>query len=390
MALKIARFKTMFRVISFVLQSVTLGLAIAFVFTKLWPNLFLSSLYQQTQSEPTTTQGPASYRDAVARAAPMVVNVYTRKIVTDYAYRLLADPRTNRSYYVPYAPLRQHAERSDGAGVIVSDDGYVLTNYHVIADAQMIYLGMFDGNVTSAKVIGVDQDTDLAVLKIEGTHLPHAIFANSTTGLAVGDVVLAIGNPVGLGQTVTLGIVSATGRDQPNLSRFEDFIQTDAAINLGNSGGALINAKGELVGINTGAFGRERGIQGVSFAIPALAAKAIVEEIIKHGYVIRGWMGAEYENTSLQSKEDHGISARGVRIVTVAPGGPAALAGLQSEDIVLQFADKTIEDEGDLRNHEAETKPNSVVVIQGLRAGVPFKVNVTLIERPSPQQQKLN
>jgi serine protease DegS/serine protease DegQ len=367
------------RVLMFIVQCVIAGLALAFVVTRLLPERFASAPAPAPPAATTVAVGPASYRDAVARAAPAVVNIYTTRVVADQAYRLFADPLTQRTYPVPF--LRQRLGRGLGSGVIIRDDGYLLTNYHVIADAQDIYVGLYDGRVTRATVAGSDRDTDLAVLKLDGSGFPTASFAPPDGGLAVGDVVLAIGNPFGIGQTVTLGIVSATGRDQPNLSRYEDFIQTDATINSGNSGGALVNAAGELVGINTAQFGPGLGI---NFAIPATAARRVLDEILDHGYVIRGWMGADYATATTSAAAVRDGLPRGVQVVGIVPGGPADLAGLRPGDIILRFAGTEITDESELRNREASTRPGTTVDLAGERAGVPFALSVTLAERPRP------
>ena len=285
---------SLLRALGFVLQFATVGLALAFVVTRLAPGRFGGAPAPATATPPA---GPASYREAVARAAPSVVNIYTRIMVAEPAYQIFADPTFQRFSGITLVPQRV-PRRGLGSGVIVRADGYVLTNHHVIAGAQDILVGLSDGRITPASVVGTDRDTDLAVLKIEGSNLPVAAPVPAEQALAVGDVVLAIGNPLGIGQTVTIGIVSATGRNQLSLSRYEDFIQTDAAVNVGNSGGALVNARGDLVGINTSVFGRERGVQGISFAIPASAAGRVLEQIIDHGHVIRGWMGADYADVA--------------------------------------------------------------------------------------------
>jgi serine protease DegS/serine protease DegQ len=358
------------RVLLFVLQAVTVGLALAFVLTRLMPERFAAPA-PGPAAEPTAIS-PSSYRSAVERARPSVVNIYTRRVVP---YLMFGDPVFQRS-------LRLRREASLGAGVIVSADGYVLTNNHVVSNAQEIYLGLWDGRVTRAQIVGNDPDTDLAVLKLDGTNLPAATFADASDPLAVGDVVLAIGNPLGMGQTVTLGIVSATGRNQLSLSRYEDFIQTDAAINVGNSGGALVDTRGELVGINTAMFSQGGGVQGISFAIPAAAARRVLEQIVARGYVVRGWIGAEYADVAYSASPVRDGSSRGVQVVALLPGGPADRAGLRAGDVLLRFDGVDIDDEGDLRNAEAQRAPGSTAVIEGQRAGVPLRVEVTLAERP--------
>jgi serine protease DegS/serine protease DegQ len=360
--------------IEFVFRFAIVGLALAFVASVLWPERF-----GRPAAAPATVAGPASgpvsYRDAVARAAPSVVNLYSTRIVANPAWRIFADPLTQRSVQVP--TLRPELRQSIGSGVIVSPDGLVLTNFHVIADAREILVGLHDGRITSATVVGTDAETDLAVLRIEGSGFTPVRFADPAHPLAVGDVVLAIGNPFRIGQTVTHGIVSATGRDQPTLSRYEDFIQTDAAINTGNSGGALVNAAGELVGINTAQFGPGLGI---NFAIPATAAKRVLDEILARGYVQRGWLGLEYATRAEAAAWDP--AARGVHVVGVAPGGPADAAGLRVGDVLLALDATPIADEADLRNREAALPVGGQARLGGSRNGVPFEVEVAVGERP--------
>jgi serine protease DegS/serine protease DegQ len=360
---------------AFVFRFAVLGLAVAFVATLLWPERFgRSPPAPATVGSPAA--GPISYRDAVARAAPSVVNLYSTRIVANPAWRIFSDPLTQRSVQVP--TLRPELRQSIGSGVLVSAEGHVLTNYHVIADAREILVGLHDGRITTATVVGTDAETDLAVLHIEGSGFPAARFADPAHPLAVGDVVLAIGNPFRIGQTVTHGIVSATGRDQPTLSRYEDFIQTDAAINTGNSGGALVNAAGELVGINTAQFGPGLGI---NFAIPAAAAKRVLDEILERGYVRRGWLGIEYA-TRADAAAGWDPATRGVHVVGVAPGAPAEVAGLRGGDVLLALDGTPIADEGDLRNREAALAVGGRVRVSGTRNGIPFEIEVEVAERP--------
>jgi len=369
------------RALAFLLQFATIGLAIAFVATRLWPERFAVAAPRPAAA--SAVAGPASYSGAVQRAAPSVVNIYSNRVVTDFSIRLLGDPMMQRPP-VPFAtPIGQRLQRGDGSGVIVSSDGLVLTNDHVVRDAQRIWVGLADGRVTEAKIVGRDPASDLALLRIAGANFQAVAFATETRP-QVGDVVLAIGNPEGIGQTVTMGIISATGRDQPSLSRFEDLVQTDAAINFGNSGGALVNADGELVGIITGVVGRDRGVQGVSFAIPAAPARSILDELALRGYVIRGTMGAEYaEAPQSAAPTDDGLPT-GVQLIAVASGGPADQAGLRVGDRLLRFNGEDIVGDSDLRSREAAATPGTVVRLDAQRAGVPLSVDVTLVERARP------
>ena len=373
--------RTLARSALFVLQFAVLGLAIAFVVSRVWPQRFAADA-TPTPAPPPAATAPGSYRAAVDKAGPSVVSIYTQRVVAEQAYRSFTDPTLSRYNGVTLGPARKRLERSLGSGVIVGEDGYVLTNHHVVAGADDILIGLWDGRITSARIIGVDQETDLAVIKIEGARLPAAHFAEADA-LRAGDVVLAIGNPYGLSQTVTLGIVSATGRNQLSLSRYEDFIQTDAAINSGNSGGALVNAEGALVGINTAVFGTGLGI---SFAIPAASARRVLEQIVQNGEVIRGWMGPEYAGAPASPAAEGSVQQRGAQIALLLPGGPADQAGLKPGDVVVEFNGQAVEDEGDLRSREAALAPATKVQVRALRVGVEFVTEVELIRRPRQQR----
>ena len=382
---------------AFVVRCVVIGLAGAFVLS-----IFTPGLVDRLRGQPTDAphadgalplamrRAPASYADAVARASPAVANIYANKITVRRSFYQIPDPLTQRLLGVVPGPLLRRQEQSLGSGVIFSTDGYVLTNNHVISGADDIQVLLDDGRVAHAKVVGTDVETDLAVLKINVSHLP-AIAVPDNASADVGDVVLAIGNPVGLGKTVTMGIVSATGR-QLKMSAYEDFIQTDAAINAGNSGGALVNAAGELIGINTAIYPRtsttdgrgtyQQGAEGIGFAIPVRTAKAVLDQIIKHGRVIRGWIGADYVDV----QPANGATSRqpGVVIVQVAPEGPAAEAKLQPGDLLLKIDGTPIIDQIDLRNREAALAPGTKIRLEGLRANQPFAIDVTLAQRPAP------
>jgi S1-C subfamily serine protease len=367
------------RALVFTLQFAVVGLALAFVATRVWPQRFAAPAVASA----TPAQGPASYRDAVRRAAPSVVNIYANRLVTDFGIRLLGDPMTQRAPLPYVTPIGQRFERSDGSGVLVSADGLVLTNDHVVRDAQRIWVGLADGRVTEAQLAGRDPASDLALLRIAGSNFQAVAFAAGSRP-EVGDVVLAIGNPEGIGQTVTVGIISATGRDQPALSRYEDLVQTDAAINFGNSGGALVNAAGELVGIITGVLGRDRGVQGVSFAIPAAPARRILEELATRGYVVRGTIGADYAEAPQSAAPTSDGQPRGVQLIALSPGGPAARADLRVGDRLLRFGGEDILGESDLRAREAATPPGTTIRIEAQRAGVPLAVEISVAERERP------
>ncbi|NID07022.1 trypsin-like serine protease [Luteibacter jiangsuensis] len=378
------------RTLAFVARFVVLGLAVAFVVGLFWPGsgAFLRQRFVGTPTPREATasasgggSGPASYADAVAKAAPSVVNIYANKLVTEQPRELYSDPVLQRIFSVPTGPARTRRQQNLGSGVIVSDDGYVLTNNHVIANADDIQLLLYDGRVASARVVGSDDETDLAVLKVDAGNLPAIQMTDADSRPRVGDVVLAIGNPFGIGQTVTMGIVSAIGR-QLNLSSLENFIQTDAAINFGNSGGALVNAHGELVGINTSLIGQAVGAEGIGFAIPVQSARNVLDQIVQTGHVVRGWIGADYGAVPVSADSGLPSAARGVVVNDVSPGGPAALAGIQQRDVLLRLGDEDILDPSDLRRHEASLKPGVPVQISGLRAGAPFSATVTPVQRP--------
>jgi serine protease DegQ len=373
----------------FIARFAVLGLAMAFVVGLFWPGsgerlrerFGLTAPPAQHASQGHVGNGPVSYADAVAAAAPSVVNIYANKIVTEQAVRMYDNP-VLQQLFGGQPTTFQHREQTLGSGVIVSAQGQgsVLTNNHVIAHAADIQVLLYDGRIAKASLVGADEESDLAVLKIEASNLPVIHIAEQQ--LRPGDVVLAIGNPLGLNQTVTMGIVSAIGR-QLNGSSAEDFIQTDAAINLGNSGGALVNAEGELVGINTLLIGKAAGAEGIGFAIPVTTAKKVLDQIIATGHVVRGWLGADYAFVPVAANGGLPAAARGALVTVVYPGSPAALAGIRPRDILLSIGTDDILDPADLRRHEAALKPGSKVQVSGLRNGNPFHVEVTLAQRPA-------
>ena len=374
--------------LAFITRFVILGLAVAFVIGLIWPGsgerlrarLGLSTVPAQLPAAAPMT-APVSYADAVAVAAPSVVNIYANRIVSEPAVRMYDNP-VLQQLLGGQPTTYQHREQTLGSGVIVRAKGqdYVLTNNHVIAKAADIQVLLYDGRIAKATLVGADQETDLAVLRIDASNLPVIHMANHQP-LRAGDVVLAIGNPLGLNQTVTMGIVSAVGR-QLHRASAEDFIQTDAAINLGNSGGALINTQGKLVGINTLLIGKAAGAEGIGFAIPVATARNVLDQLITTGHVVRGWLGADYAFVPVAANGGLPAAARGVQVTDVYPDGPAALAGIQPRDILLRFGSDDILDPADLRRHEAALKPGSKVEVSGLRNGSPFHVQVTLVQRP--------
>ncbi|MEW9571143.1 S1C family serine protease [Rhodanobacter sp. Si-c] len=369
--------------LAFLARCVVIGLAAAFVIGLFWPGSgerlrVRLGLPATPDASAPGIAAPASYAGAVAVAAPSVVNIYANKIVNERAIKMYDNPILQQ---LLGGTLTTYARREQtlGSGVIVSAQGYVLTNYHVIAHATDIQVLLYDGRVAKATVVGSDEETDLAVLKIDAGNLPVIRLAEQKP--RPGDVVLAIGNPLGLNQTVTMGIVSAVGR-QLNGSSAEDFIQTDAAINLGNSGGALVNADGRLVGINTLLIGKAANAEGIGFAIPAGTAKKVLDQIVATGHVVRGWLGADYTFVPVAANSGLPAAARGALVTDVYPGSPAAQAGIQPHDILLRIGDDDIRDPSDLRRRESAIKPGTTVELSGLRNGSPFHTSATLTERP--------
>lgn len=377
------------RLLRFILSYVLVGAAVAVAVVTFAPDLLQQRrpvVELRRAPEPSGAipqNGPVSYAAAVAKAAPAVVNIFTSKHVASRPSPLLNDPLFRRFFGDSFPGLeRDRVETSLGSGVIVSPQGYVLTNNHVIDGADQIRVALADGRFADAQLVGADPDTDLAVLKVALQDLPVIGLGNSDA-LRVGDVVLAIGNPFGVGQTVTQGIVSATGRTRLGLSTFEDFIQTDAAINPGNSGGALVTAHGDLVGINTAIFSRSGGSMGIGFAIPTQLAEQVLSSIIEHGRVIRGWLGIEAQALTPQLAESFGLSSTdGVLIAGVLRGGPADRAGLQPADIVLKLDDQPVRDSQALLRLITAHKPGETLKIEGYRNGRIFRTEAIVAERP--------
>ncbi len=328
-------------------------------------------------------QGPVSYSQAVNYAAPAVVNVYSSREVDVNQHPLMSDPFF-RQFYGRDMPQRQRMLSSLSSGVIVSESGYILTNNHVVNDADQIQIALRDGREAIAQVIGTDPDSDLAVLKITLDDLP-VIKLSDSENVAIGDVTLAIGNPFGVGQTVTMGIISATGRDHLGLNAYEDFIQTDAAINPGNSGGALVDANGALIGINTAIFSRSGGSQGIGFAIPANVARDILADIVTHGRVIRGWLGVDAQQMTPDLATSFGLKTlSGVIIANVIDDGPGDEAGLQPGDILISIDGAPIRDPRDTMVDIAEIAPGTRLPVTLIRGGQQREVMVTVGERPEP------
>lgn len=334
---------------------------------------------KQAPAYGTGAKGPASYADAVNRAAPAVANLYTTKLVTKPAHPLFKDPMFKR-YFGGDLPQQKRMESSLGSAVIMTPDGYLLTNNHVTAGADQIVVALKDGRETRARVIGSDPETDLAVLKIDLDGLP-AITVGKSDAVRIGDVALAIGNPLGIGQTVTMGIISATGRNQLGLNTYEDFIQTDAAINMGNSGGALVDAHGNLIGINTAIL--SGGSQGIGFSIPTKLAREVMQEIIEHGQVIRGWLGIEVQPLTPELAESFGLEGRpGIIVAGVYRDGPAQKAGLQPGDLIIDIDGEPALDGRSSMNQVARARPGAKIRIRVQRGTETLKLVAAVGVRP--------
>jgi serine protease DegS len=374
--------------VSFLIRAAVVGLAAAFLVVW-WKPALLGKTTAPVQRTPTVYSRPPvimqSFADAVARAAPAVVNIYTARVVTE---RTQTTP-LNQLFGDFWPSYRQRVERSLGSGVIVNDAGTIVTNQHVIAGADSIRVQLSDGRIGDATIVGQDPDTDIAILHLDIDKLPIMPVGRSDT-LRVGDIVLAIGNPYGLSQTVTQGIVSATGRGQLGLATFENFIQTDAAINLGNSGGALIDAYGDLVGINTAVLNRTSGgPEGIGFAIPVNLVRGVMEQILAHGHVVRGWLGFVPQDLSDEQATQLGIAAGGgVTVVNILVKSPAFEAGVRPGDLITALGHEPVRSAQDLVSRVAALTPGARVELEGRHGRQPYTVKLKVLERPTrPVQQ---
>ena len=370
-------------------QVATVCLAALFVVATLRPDLLARYTGKNNivlvQENPTAVVGPKieSLADAAKKAMPSVVNVYTSKEVRQR--RPMLDDPILRRFFPGLGEDQTRRATSLGSGVIVSTEGYVLTNNHVIEDADDIQLVLSDGRKLRARVRGSDPESDLAVLKAEGTDLP-AITFGKLDSVQVGDTVLAIGSPFGFGNSVTHGIVSALGRNHLGINRFEDFIQTDAAVNPGNSGGALVDTGGNLIGINSAIFSQSGGSQGIGFAIPVSLARTVLEQIIRDGEVTRGWLGIEPQELTPELATAFAINdANGVLIRSVMKSGPADRAGMQARDIVQEIDGKPTHDVASLLSQIAALTPGSQAKLRVLREKKPVDLEVTVGKRPKPR-----
>ncbi|MCB1775752.1 MAG: trypsin-like peptidase domain-containing protein [Gammaproteobacteria bacterium] len=373
-----------YRAFTFLFTSVATGLAAAFLVLLLRPDLAgREALPTGVATALERNGGPVSYASAVQRAAPSVVNIFAVKITREQRHPLLDDPVFQRLFGQQPDRPRVRRENSLGSGVIVDSNGYILTNNHVIAGASEIKVVLGDGRSLPARVVGTDPETDLAILQAAGDRLPVAALGRSDA-LQVGDVVMAIGNPFGVGKTVTMGIVSATGRQELGITDFENFIQTDAAINPGNSGGALINAHGEVVGINTAIFSESGGSHGIGFAIPIQLAGEVRTQITEHGRVIRGWLGISGQNLTQALAESLGIPFRnGILVTGVLEDGPGDLADLQPGDVIVEIDGEPVAGAPDTLRRVADQPPGTPISIGVMRQDQLLTQIAIVGERPS-------
>jgi len=371
-------------------QTATVLLAIFFVVSTLRPELLpwkpRGEIVMVKEAAPVVeAERPDSYSKAAEIAMPSVVNIFTRKeIKEEPSHPLLNDPMFRR-FFGEQFESRTRRTSSLGSGVIVSPNGYILTNHHVVEAADEVEIALVDGRKAKASIIGSDPETDLAVLKIKLKELPAITFGQSQQ-VKVGDVVLAVGNPFGVGQSVTMGIVSAMSRSQVGINTFEDFIQIDAAVNPGNSGGALTDTSGNLIGINTAIYSSSGGSLGIGFAIPIHVAKQIMEQIIQSGSVIRGWLGLSMQDMTQDLAESFGLdSPIGSLVASVLRDGPADKAGIKPGDILIAVGGKPVKNSSEMLNRVAALSPSDTVTVTVIRNRQEESIQVKVGVRPKQQ-----
>jgi serine protease DegQ len=372
-------------------QTVTVGLALWFIVTSLKPNwvqqglvinknLSLTSSATLIEAPSSKNNSPGSYNLAAKRAMSSVVNISASRS-SNNSNPLLSDPFFKR-FFGEQAKPRSERPSSSGSGVIMSPQGHILTNNHVIQGAGAIEVALADGRQATAKVIGTDPDTDLAVLQIDLKDLPTITLGHSEEA-NVGDVVLAIGNPFGVGQTVTMGIISALGRNSVGINTYENFIQTDAAVNPGNSGGALVDANGNLLGINSAIYSQNGGSLGIGFAIPVSTIKMVMEAIITDGQVVRGYLGISPEDITEEMAESFNIKqTKGSIVAAVVRGGPADQAGVKPGDICIAIDGKPFLNSREMMNQIAQLKPNSKAKLKVVRQSNEIQLDIVVGKRP--------
>jgi serine protease DegQ len=380
-------------------QATTIVLAALFVVSTLRPDILpwqsgdgavvtIKEAPADKSGRAAVEPAPGSFSSAAKKAMPSVVNVFTTKEIKAAPHPLMEDPFFRRFFGDRFESPQSRRAASLGSGVIVSSQGYILTNHHVIEAADEIEIALADGRKTKARVIGSDPETDLAVVRVDMEGLPAITFGSSDNAL-VGDIVLAIGNPFGVGQTVTMGIISALGRTHLGINTFENFIQTDAAINPGNSGGALVDASGNLIGINTAIVSRTGGSLGIGFAITAGVAKQIMEQIIRTGGVTRGWIGVEVQDMTPELAESFKRpTTSGALIAGVLKGGPADRAGVKPGDIIVGVGGKEVTDSSGMLNLVAALPPGSMATVTVMRNQNKKAIEIKVGKRPKPQPQE--
>ena len=379
----------------FLLQTIGIGVIAGLVLVVAYPRLLEPSappapnpLPAPSESAPVLAptriaEPPQSFADAVQIAAPAVVNIYSTRVIRQRTNPFFDDPFFRRFFgNSPLFAPQERRQSSLGSGVVTSPEGYLLTNNHVISGADEIRVALQDGRTELAALVGTDPDTDLAVLKVEIGDLPVIPFGRSSEA-AVGDLVLAIGNPFGVGQTVTMGIISATGRQNLGINTYENFIQTDAAINPGNSGGALVSTTGALLGINTAIYSRSGGSQGIGFAVPTELAQKVLEDIVEHGRVIRGWLGIQVQDIRPDVAETLGLTGqRGVVVTGIGRGSPADKGSLRQGDIITRIDGVPIATGYETLNQIAALAPGKEIDLEILRGTQARAVRLTVVERP--------
>ncbi len=376
-------------------QATTIVLAVLFVIHTLKPSLLptaarsgVVTLYQDEPHEAGSDHINKGFSSAAQRVMPAVVNIFTTSEVKQPAHPFMDDPRFRFFFGDEFDEAVPQQNSSLGSGVIVSSDGYILTNHHVVEAADQIEVAFTDGRSAKGRIIGTDPETDLAVIKVEaGTNLPAITFASGEAA-HVGDIVLAVGNPFGVGQTVTMGIVSALKRNHLGLNTFENFIQTDAAINPGNSGGALVDAEGNLLGINSAIYSPNGGSLGIGFAIPVSTAKKVMEQIIQSGSVTRGWIGVAVQDMTPELAESFKLNdAKGVLIAEILRGSPADKAGIKPGDILIGIGDNTKIDSTSMLEIISALTPGKTVGLRLLRNQGEVLAQVKVGKRPKPKAQ---
>jgi len=382
-----ARMKKLWLTMAQIIAGAAIALAALFALDKVIPGLLPDqagnlTIHEVAQSKGSASGQVATLADAAQKTLPSVVNIFTSKQVRTPTHPLMNDPFFRRFFGAPQENPTQRVSNL-GSGVIVSADGYILTNHHVIEAAEEIQIALQDGRNLTAEVVGSDPETDIAVLRVKQEKLHPITFAQADS-LRVGDMVLAVGNPFGVGQTVTMGIVSALGRTHLGINTFENFIQTDAAINPGNSGGALVDAAGNLVGLNTAIFSRSGGNLGIGFAIPVSILRQVMDQIVKNGSVVRGWVGIEVQDITPEIAESFSLkSSQGALIAGVLRGGPADRSGIRPGDILLAVDGNAVRDSSSLLQLISALKPGSPAKLRLMRERNEMQLSVNVERRPA-------